>query len=133
MMKATVAAAIVGVAVILVAAPAQAHHSMIAEFSQQKPVTLKGTITKLMWTNPHGWVHLDVKGPDGRIEKWEVETGSPLRMTKRGLKKTYFTIGCQVIIGGYAARDGERRAAGTIVFFPDREAAGKEASFALGR
>ena len=123
---------IVGSALLL-AAPARAHHSMMVQFALDKPLSLRGTVTKLVWINPHAWIYLDVKGPDGKVESWRVETGSLPRMQKRGLKKSDFPIGVEVIVGGYSARDGQLKAAGTIVTFPDREAAGREASFALGR
>jgi hypothetical protein len=72
-------------------------------------------------------------GADGKTQDWKVEAGSPLRMERRGLKKEYFKPGTQVIIGGFGARDKTRTLAGWIVSFPDREKAGEEASFALGR
>jgi hypothetical protein len=115
--------------------PAFAHHQTVAQFSRNKPVTLRGTVTKLEWINPHGWIHLDVKGPDGKVEAWAVETGSPYVMTKRGLQRTDFQYGTEVIIGAFAAIDGSRRAAGWVVTFPAREtaAAEKDATFSLGR
>ena len=113
----------------------RAHHSVIAEFDPTKSVTLRGTLVMMEWVNPHGWIHLDVKGPDGKTERWKIETGSPARMTKRGLKKTDFRVGEDVIVGGFAARDGSRQAAGWIITFTarEREYPSREASFPLGR
>ena len=124
-----------GVALLLGAEPAWAHHAVVAEFNLSKPISMRGTLTKLEWVNPHGWIHLDVKGPDGKIENWAFETGSPGRMQKRGLKKSDFRPGMELIIGGFIAKDGTRTAAGWIVTFPDREASypAREASFPLGR
>lgn len=122
----------VGVLVGL-ATPVRAHHSMIVQFDLEKPITLRGVVTKLVWTNPHSWIFVDVKRADGRVETWRVETGGQARMVKRGLRKTDFPPGAEVIVGGYAARDEQLKAAGLIVTFPDREAAGREASFSLGR
>ena len=126
------AIACVGV-VMSLATPVMAHHSMIVQFDLEKPITLRGVVTKLMWTNPHSWIFVDVKRADGRVENWRVETGSQARMVKRGLKKTDFPPGTEVIIGAYGSRDEQLKAAGTVVTFPAREAAGREASFSLGR
>jgi hypothetical protein len=106
---------------------------MTAEFATQKPMSVRGAITKVMWANPHPWIYVDVKGADGRIENWGVETGSTARMINRGLKREDLALGIEVIVGGYQARDGGRKMAGMVVTFPDREKAGKEATFALGR
>jgi hypothetical protein len=120
---------------VLLAAPLVAHHYLVAQFSMNKPVSLRGTLTKLEWTNPHGWIHLSVKGADGQAEDWAIETGSPFAMQKRGLKRTDFKPGIEIIVAGYLAREGSRTAAGMMVTFPDREvtAPGREASFTLGR
>jgi hypothetical protein len=125
--------AFVAIAVFLTTGPVWAHHSMVVQFSVEKPITLRGTVTKLMWTNPHSWIYLDVAGSEGHVESWRIETGSLPRMIKRGLTKTDFKPGTEIIVGGYAARDGQLKAAGMVVTFPDREAAGREASFGLGR
>ena len=136
-MKNTVRAALVcvGAALLLAPGPLSAHHSFVSEFSIAKPVTVKGTLTRLDWVNPHGWIYVDVKDPQGQVEHWKIETGSPLRMEKRGLKKEDFHIGSEVIISGYAARDAKLTAAGMIITFPDREREfpAREASFVLGR
>jgi len=117
--------------------PLLAHHAMFAEFNLNNPITVKGTLTEMQWTNPHGRIHVDTKGPDGRKVNWVFETGSPARMEKRGLKKSDFHIGSEVILSGFAARDGSRNAAGMSITFPDREAlfpdCDCEATFVLGR
>ena len=132
-MKRIFLGAIVTAAVLLGSPPAWAHHAMIAEFSTAKPITVSGTVTKVMWTNPHGLIFIDVTRDDGEIESWQIETGSPFRMTRRGLKRTDFNPGVKIIVVGYAARSGEPKAAGMVVTFPDRERTGREASFTLGR
>ena len=126
--KTTLAFVLVGAALLFATAPLSAHHSMVAEFSLNKPVALRGTLTKMEWVNPHGWIYIDVKRPDGQVENWAIEAGSPLRMQKRGLKKSDFRLGIELIVSGFAARDGSRTVAGMTVTFPDREA-----SFVLGR
>jgi len=123
----------VGGALLLASGSVWAHHSLSAHFNLDKPITLRGTVTRLAWLNPHGRIYIDVKGTDGRTESWMVETGSPLRMERRGLKKGDFQIGAEVIVGGYASRDGGRTAAGLVVRFPERETATREAAFSLGR
>ena len=130
--RTTLAIACVG-AVLFLTTPVSAHHSMTVQFAVEQPITLRGIVTTLIWTNPHSWIYVDVKGADGRVENWRVETGGLARMVKRGLKKTDLRPGTEVILGAYSARDGQLKAAGTIVIFPDREAAGREASFTLGR
>ena len=133
--KTTPAFVLVGAALVFATGSVSAHHSMVAEFSLNKPITLRGTLTKMEWVNPHGRIYIDVKGPDGRAENWAIEAGSPLRMEKRGLKKGDFRPGIELIVSGFAARDGTRTAAGMTVTFPDREASfpAREASFVLGR
>ena len=120
-------------AVLLLAAPATAHHSMLVQFDLSKPITLRGVVTSVVWMNPHAFIFIDVQAADGRVENWRVETGSQARMVKRGLKKTDFQTGAAVIVGGYNARDGQLKAAGVVVTFPDRERSGREATFSLGR
>ena len=126
---------LVGIALLLATGPAWGHHALIAQFDVSKSITLRGTLTKMQWVNPHGWIYLDVKRPDGQVENWAIETGSPLRMEKRGLKKSDFQFGMELIVGGFAAKDATLTAAGWIITFPNREASfpALEASFPLGR
>ena len=125
--------AVVGAAALASPGAGWAHHSAIAEFDLRNPVTLRGTLTKIEWVNPHAWIYLTVKGPDGKTEDWKVEAGSPARMQNRGLKREYLRPGSEIIIGGFQARDGTLTLAGWVVNFPSRESAGEESSFALGR
>ena len=98
---------------------AQAHHSFAAEFDAGKPITLKGTLTKIEIINPHGWIYVDVKNPDGSITNWAVEAGSANALLKRGLRKTSFPVGTEVVIKGFLAKNGRRVANGQTVTFPD--------------
>jgi hypothetical protein len=68
---------LLGLLILLAAQPAFAHHSFAAEFEGTQPVTLKGSLTKMEWVIPHGWVYADVKGDDGNVVNWAVETGGP--------------------------------------------------------
>ena len=105
--------------VATLAVRASAHHSFAAEYDAKKPVTLKGTVTKVEWVNPHGWIYVDVKQANGKVANWAVEAGSPAVLARRGLKKTFLSIGAEVVITGYQARDGSNTANGASVKFPD--------------
>jgi hypothetical protein len=96
-----------------------AHHSFAAEFDVAKPVTLKGKLTKMEWVNPHGWLHIDVVEPDGKVVNWAVEAGGPNALLRRGLRQTDFPIGSEVIVEGYRAKNGSPTANGTTVKFTD--------------
>jgi hypothetical protein len=134
-MKRALPIVMVGAALMLGSQTTLAHHAVVAEFNVDKPVTLRGTLTKMEWVNPHGWIYLDVKDPDGVVENWAIETGSPYRMEKRGLNKRDFRAGSELIVGGFASKDGSRVIAGWVVTFPDRESSFPklEATFPLGR
>jgi hypothetical protein len=118
-MHAKLSAAIVGGSLLLAAAPASAHHSFSAEFDVSRPVTLRGTLTKMEWLNPHGWVYIDVKQPDGTVTNWAIESGGPNALLRRGLRKTDFPVGTEVVVTGFQAKDGTRKANGRTVKLPD--------------
>ena len=108
-----------GMLVLAAGAPLAAHHSFAAEFDGTKPVTLKGTVARMEWTNPHAWLHVDVKGGDGKVVSWMVEGGAPNALLRRGWNKNSVPSGTAVIVEGFRARDGSNRANGGEVTLPD--------------
>ena len=104
---------------LLSTVPSWAHHAFAAEFDIKKPVKLQGTVTKMEWINPHAWIHIDVKGPDGKVTSWMVEGGTPNILLRRGFTKQSLQEGTVVIVEGYQAKNGENRANGSNITFTD--------------
>jgi hypothetical protein len=107
------------VLVALAAKPVVAHHAFNAEFDPNRPVMLKGTVTKMVWVNPHAWIYVDVKKADGSVEEWMVEAGTPNTLLRRGFTKQSLQPGTQIIVDGYQSKDGSLRANGRDVTLPN--------------
>lgn len=117
--KSAVAIATLSLIMAGTAATLSAHHSFAAEFDANKPITMKGTVTKMEWTNPHVWVHMDVKMPDGKVENWAFEAGTPNVLFRRGFTRQSLEAGTEIRVDGYRAKDGSNRANGRDITFPD--------------
>jgi Family of unknown function (DUF6152) len=117
-MRTRLAASIIG-GLLAASVPAWAHHAFNAEFDINKPVELRGRVTKMEWINPHAWIHIDVKDDDGKVTSWMVEGGSPNILLRRGFTKNSLVEGTDVVIQGYMAKDGSHRANGGSIALPD--------------
>jgi hypothetical protein len=103
----------------LCAAPLMAHHAFASEFDAKKPIRFQGTVTKMEWINPHAWIHVAVKKPDGTVEEWMIEAGTPNTLFRRGLTKNSLLPGTEVVVDGYQAKDGALRANGRDLTLPN--------------
>jgi hypothetical protein len=118
-MRKTLAGVLVAGVLSLAAEPVWAHHAFAAEFDASKPIKLKGTVTKMEWINPHAWIHIDVKGEDGKLSPWMIEAAAPNSLLRRGFTKNSLLIGMEIVVEGYQAKDGANRANGSIITFTD--------------
>lgn len=97
----------------------QAHHAFSAEFDADKPLELKGTVTKAKWVNPHSWLYFDVTDAQGKVTNWGVEFGAPFSLQRQGLTKQVLPPGTEVRIKGYAAKNGGPFGYAVTVTLPD--------------
>jgi hypothetical protein len=118
-MRANVAVVFAGLAIAIAAVPVWAHHAFSAEFDAKRPIKLQGTIAKMEWINPHTWIHLDVKRPNGKVERWMIEGGPPNALYRRGFTKNSLPVGAEIIVEGFQAKDGSMRGNGRDLTFPN--------------
>jgi hypothetical protein len=118
-MKLTHIATIAALALGMTVPAAFAHHSFSAEFDVNKPIKLQGTVKRVQWINPHTWIWIDVKKPDGTTEEWGVEAGTPNTLFRLGFTREALPVGAVILVDGYESRDGSKRANGRDMTLPD--------------
>ena len=112
------ACALAAAAMIVSMPRAHAHHAFAAEFDANQPITLRGTVTRVEWINPHTWIHIDVKDTDGKVVEWMIEGGTPNTLLRRGFTKNSLKAGTELTVEGYRAKDGTNRANGRDLILP---------------
>ena len=118
-MRTKLAVVLVAAGMLLAVAPVWAHHAFAAEFDASKPIKLTGEVSKVELINPHAWIHIDVKGGDGKVTTWMIEGGSPNLLLRRGFTRNTLPKGTVIIVEGYQAKDGSPKANGRDITFPD--------------
>jgi hypothetical protein len=117
--RSVLAAAVAGAVLLVGAATASAHHSLSSEFDISKTTTITGTVTKMEWTNPHAWLHVEVKDEQGQVALWNIEFGSPNSLYRRGWRRTDLPERVVVAVTGYLAKDGSKTISASDVKLPD--------------
>ena len=118
-MRAKLVTLLAGGCLVVSAVPMLAHHAFSAEFDATKPLKLEGAITEVEWINPHTWIHIDVKQPDGTAARWMIEGGTPNTLIRRGVTRDSLPAGTEILVDGYRAKNGTNRANGRDVTLAD--------------
>ena len=113
------AALVASLGLMLPSSRVWAHHAFSAEFDANQPITLRGTVARVEWINPHSWIHVDVKNPDGKVDRWMVEGGNPSVLLRRGFTKDSLPSGTEIVVEGFRAKGNPFRANGRDLTFPD--------------
>ena len=119
MLSKTLWTAVLAAGVLAATGPAMAHHAFSAEFDATRAVKLTGAITKVELVNPHAWIHVDVKQPDGTTQEWMIEGGTPNTLFRRGITKESLKPGTVILVDGYQSKDGSMRGNGRDLTLPD--------------
>ena len=112
-------AAVAAALLVGTGAPIEAHHAFSAEFDANRPLQLRGTVSKTEWINPHSWIHIDVEGEDGEVVTWAIECGAPNALMRRGLNKNSLPVGTELVIDGFGAKNGSNTANARDITLPD--------------
>ncbi len=119
-MRSKISSAVAGALLVAAAAaPAVAHHSFAAEFDINRPIVLEGVVTRMEFSNPHSWLHIEVTTDSGETQQWAVEGGAPNALVRRGWNRNSIPAGTPVRVEGYQARDRSFRANGREIYLPD--------------
>lgn len=118
-MRTKFALVVAGLALAAFTAPAMAHHAIGGEYDAAKPITLKGTVTKIEWTNPHARIYFDVPGPDGKVVNWNIELAARSALVRQGWTSSSLKVGDLVTVEGIQARSGVNMANARSVMLPD--------------
>ena len=118
-MRHTLVPFLAGLSMIAATVPVSGHHAFAAEFDATKPIKLRGTVAKMEWINPHTWIHLDVKTPSGKVERWMIEGGPPNALFRRGFTRDSLPNGVEILVEGFRAKDGSLKGNGRDLMFAD--------------
>ena len=118
-MRMKLAACVATAGLFLAVVTASAHHAFSAEFDANNPIRLEGTVAKMEWVNPHAWIYVDVRKPDGSTEHWKIEGGTPNALFRRGFTKDSLKVGTAIVVNGYRAKDGTMKGNGRDITLPD--------------
>ena len=117
--RATLVMAAIALAALAAPKSVRAHHAFAAEFDSTQPITLRGSVTRVEWINPHTWIHLDVKDSSGKVIEWMIEGGTPNTLLRRGVDKNSLPAGTEIVVEGYRAKNGTNRANGRDLTLPN--------------
>ena len=111
--------AVMAFILVLASGPVRAHHSFAAAYDENKTINLQGVVTKLELVNPHTWLWIDVKGPDGQVVTWGIEGGPPTNLFRNGITKATLPVGTEIKVFGYQSKAAEAKGVGVYVEYLD--------------